>query len=464
MKENNLFDILANAEDDTMERLIDKCPEISDSQLDKILSMSERKYKKEKKEIERTEKADNIEMTENDTVEGVERVKRPAWFAPLSMAASFILIAGIALGSTMLLRKNGHNSGGGEQLPAVTVTTKKSDTTTDVTSAKSGSGVTTTFTTASGAKGSEKATTVIVTGTGTESSTSVNGGSAAEVIKPYVGKWRYQTSPNNTVHTDGVDTGIVEIFDDATYKYTDNNGNVSAGTVKYYSESLGGSEITGLEFSGDTFVGHVAYYVESMPYELHFGNGDAARIVRYDHVDEPRQNVSDWKTAYRNVLTEYMQTASYNDSARWDLADLDSDGTFELLISMGESRISGGVRIYYYENGIAEPVLNDYDGGVLMFGYYGEFKYCSDEGLIRADDIHLGYEVSAVYNYRDHSVTIQQSVSNDKGAVGPENATYTVNDQNVSEEVYNSTLNEINSKNWINAGRRYSFSDFSALN
>ena len=99
-----------------------------------------------------------------------------------------------------------------------------------------------------------------------------------------------------------------------------------------------------------------------------------------------------------------------------------------------------------------------------MFGYYGEFKYCSDEGLIRADDIHLGYGVSVVYNYRDHSVTRQQSVSNDKGAVGPENATYTVNDQNVSEEVYNSTLNEINSKNWIDAGRRYSFSDFSALN
>ena len=49
MKEKKLFDILGNAEDDSMERLTDKCPEITDAQLDKILAMSERKYKMKKK-------------------------------------------------------------------------------------------------------------------------------------------------------------------------------------------------------------------------------------------------------------------------------------------------------------------------------------------------------------------------------------------------------------------------------
>ena len=36
MRKKNIFDVLENAENDSMERLIDKCPEISDEQLDRI--------------------------------------------------------------------------------------------------------------------------------------------------------------------------------------------------------------------------------------------------------------------------------------------------------------------------------------------------------------------------------------------------------------------------------------------
>ncbi|WP_295092598.1 hypothetical protein [Ruminococcus sp.] len=50
MKNKNIFDILENAEYDSMERLIDKCPLISDEQLDKIYVMSEKKFKKEKRD------------------------------------------------------------------------------------------------------------------------------------------------------------------------------------------------------------------------------------------------------------------------------------------------------------------------------------------------------------------------------------------------------------------------------
>ena len=101
MKEKNIFDILGNAEDDSMERLTDKCPEITEEQLNKILSLSEKKYKVKKKEIlkDRTEKDNNIKMTENDVVEGVERVRRPVWLAPLCSVASLILVAGVVLGT-----------------------------------------------------------------------------------------------------------------------------------------------------------------------------------------------------------------------------------------------------------------------------------------------------------------------------------------------------------------------------
>ena len=48
MKDEKIFDILERAEDDSMDRLIGKCPEISDNELDKILEMSERKYNMKK--------------------------------------------------------------------------------------------------------------------------------------------------------------------------------------------------------------------------------------------------------------------------------------------------------------------------------------------------------------------------------------------------------------------------------
>ena len=43
MKDKNIFDILENAENGSMNRLADKCPEISDEQLDRIFVKSEKK-------------------------------------------------------------------------------------------------------------------------------------------------------------------------------------------------------------------------------------------------------------------------------------------------------------------------------------------------------------------------------------------------------------------------------------
>ena len=51
MREKDLFDILENAENDSMERLIDKCPELSDEQLDRILAMSEKKFRKQMAQV-----------------------------------------------------------------------------------------------------------------------------------------------------------------------------------------------------------------------------------------------------------------------------------------------------------------------------------------------------------------------------------------------------------------------------
>ena len=133
MKEREIFNVLGNAEEDSMEMLTDKCPEITDAQLDRLLAETERKYKMKKKDNDRTEK-DNINMTENE-VSGVERVSRPAWMMPLITAASVVLVAGIVLGSVVLLNRHKGGDGGGVDSPMVTAsTTAVSETTTSAVS------------------------------------------------------------------------------------------------------------------------------------------------------------------------------------------------------------------------------------------------------------------------------------------------------------------------------------------
>lgn len=134
MNKKNIFDMLENAEDDSMDELTGNCPEISGEQFEKLLAGSERKYKMKKEEIERTRKDNNISGDEV-TVSGVDRVKRPVWLPPLITAASLVLVTGTVLGSVLLLNRNGGINGGGSVTPAATaVATDKNSTETTYTS------------------------------------------------------------------------------------------------------------------------------------------------------------------------------------------------------------------------------------------------------------------------------------------------------------------------------------------
>ena len=105
MKRENIFDALENAEESEMNRLSDKCPELSGQHIDKLLEMSERKYNANKKG-NMSETTEGFEVV----VTGVEHYRR-TWLKPVCAAASFILIAAAAVGGACLLNKNmNHNS------------------------------------------------------------------------------------------------------------------------------------------------------------------------------------------------------------------------------------------------------------------------------------------------------------------------------------------------------------------
>ncbi|MBP5578883.1 MAG: hypothetical protein J6X56_05305 [Ruminococcus sp.] len=456
MKEKNLFDILENAETDSMERLIEKCPEISDEQLDKIFKMSEKKFRNQRAEKERTERDKTIKMTEGDVVEGVERSKRPAWLTPLSTAASVLLIAGIAVGSTIMLKRNTKPiDGGGVVPPAVTATTTTVTGTNIISTDKNGSTVTvTTNTTAS----------TVTSAAAGDSEDKTENTSDTDFIKPFVGRWRYEmSSVNNLDIPESAEyMGTVEITGDAEYIMTDTSGNVTHGTISNFIAEIGGSSIQCLDFSlneysAKDFLSTRASYDESRPYELHFGNGYSARLVREDHV-EP---VTSWKAAYRKELLSFINSPdpTFNDPM-WDLQDIDEDGIPELLISSGTDK-DAFVFIFYYENGEAIGINNTVQ--VIRYGEYGVTQICKEEHLIGNMSVNnvadYCYEMT---KFEDHYQTCDMfTYDHDLEEVGE--IPYGLNARPISKEEYDSKVAEYNSKNWITVGRQYYLGNFYAL-
>ena len=104
MEDKNIFDMLENTDDELMEDFTGLCPEIDDEKFEKLFAKSEEDYKTRKAEIKRAEERYNTEG--DNSVRGVERIRRPEWLRPVMMAASFVLIAGVVIGSTAMLRKD----------------------------------------------------------------------------------------------------------------------------------------------------------------------------------------------------------------------------------------------------------------------------------------------------------------------------------------------------------------------
>ncbi len=174
-----------------------------------------------------------------------------------------------------------------------------------------------------------------------------------------------------------------------------------------------------------------------------------------------KDNTADWKAAYKNTLTDFMNTENYGDMSTWDIQDIDNDGTPELLISEAQTHIEG-VMFYYYENGNAVPVLND-NREPVRYGAYGGVFICPGENLIGIEDVKQGLHYSVMHKYENHGLSFVQRTFEDSGAVGKENVTYKVNDDVVSEVEYNNAYNEFSSKNWIAVGNQYTFDDLSVL-
>uniref|UniRef100_UPI0013DA9052 hypothetical protein n=1 Tax=Ruminococcus flavefaciens TaxID=1265 RepID=UPI0013DA9052 len=175
----------------------------------------------------------------------------------MAHTADVLLIAGIAIGSTAMMKRHTKPSGGGSVTPAITVSTTTGTGTNIVSTDKNGSTITGTAITTT-------TTAVTSAGDGSDQNTA-----DTEFIKPFVGRWRYEKSSINDldIPESANNMGTVEITADATYIMTDNSGNVSHGTISNATEEIGGTSIQCLDFSvnesgANDFLTRRAYYDE----------------------------------------------------------------------------------------------------------------------------------------------------------------------------------------------------------
>lgn len=367
MKDMNLFDILENAENSSMDRLIDKCPEISDKQLDKILAMSEKKYKMKKKGLRSTMSENVIKMNGNDFVEGVEHSRRPAWLAPLSIAASVVLVAGIAIGSTAFIKKNNKKSDNDHVIvPGVTVTTSTVKDTATVTTAKNGKVVTTIVTVPSSETGTMAVDAEVTTIEPVVSDETWDMSSLA-------GDWQYQLAFDDYTFENNPDTnGYITINTDSTYVYYADDGSfVSSGDVMTGYEEIGGTRHKTISFNNSTNnsnIGFGGYYNENDPDVISLGNGGTARLVRGNNMVSASNAafVGTWtyQVSYDGV-TPVDQKASYNGTI-----GINSQGAYTYTDPYG-NKTDGTMRVGYEKiDGVRRTTVDFYYNTEYFFGGY----------------------------------------------------------------------------------------------
>lgn len=313
MKDEKIFDILEGAEGGTMERLISKCPEIPDEELDDILEMSERKYYMKKKEMSGNSIGGQPEFN-GATVSGVERVKKFSWTKPLTIAASFVLIAGLAAGSISLMNKNrtgSADSGIGVSDTAVTgtseVTTAASEPASGtVTTSAASAAVTTetvTETVTEAVIVTEPVVTDVYTEPGTEPDTEpVTDTEPTEVysepetepetentektfavlnIEDITGEWEFQISDGSApIDENPIYNGTITINDIGIYEYTNADGNVITGSVRTNFEGLTDPVVPSVAFYSYTKLLYEGYCYDTHPDVILIGDGTYARLVR----------------------------------------------------------------------------------------------------------------------------------------------------------------------------------------
>lgn len=170
----------------------------------------------------------------------------------------------------------------------------------------------------------------------------------------------------------------------------------------------------------------------------------------------PRNITFEWQSLYEQKLNEFKSTDKFSETAangleesRFDLCDLDSNGTPELIISANNDHktmcevftLSGGEVI-----------------SVGEIGEYGSFTYYSDFRLIKNEYSGEGFVLGKFISFNGRKFTESMTYSDNSGsaAKGAE-IKHIINGQELSLPEYDEAMEMYRNAKSISLGRKYTF-------
>lgn len=173
-------------------------------------------------------------------------------------------------------------------------------------------------------------------------------------------------------------------------------------------------------------------------------------------IDIPQKyELTDWQKTYKQTLYDFMESDKYFSGddiikhSAFSIYDLNTDGIPELIISEDTSHTAGCL-IYTYDNGLI------YLG---RMGTYGDIGYYEDNDMIVSYDVGQGFEHEIFFRLENNEMNMIAKFYNDLGYYGEENATYKLNDADMTKDEYNIELEKYKGNNYISLGRDYSFDE-----
>ena len=157
-----------------------------------------------------------------------------------------------------------------------------------------------------------------------------------------------------------------------------------------------------------------------------------------------------WQEQYMQAARQFLNDASDKKAVRFELYDLDKDGSPELILSKGAAAISS-CEIYTMIDGKIKDVGS--------YGPNGFVEYCESLNQMKEGHLSWGRLWFSADELKNGEIRNVLTTFTDYGAVGAEKATYKVNDQTVTKEEYDAAEEIYINSTYIYVGTKYELTE-----
>ncbi len=166
---------------------------------------------------------------------------------------------------------------------------------------------------------------------------------------------------------------------------------------------------------------------------------------------DPHSIVFEWQTSYENKLNEFKSSSAYNSkNSRFDIYDINSDGTPELIISPN-TELSSLCEVYTYNDGLEK---------MADIGANGTFRYLPSLSCIGYEYSGAGFIYGEYHSaVKDQSEPVITFYNNLSSAAGGAVIKYEINSTEVTLAEYENTVRTYSDSPSVSLGRKYTFGE-----